>query len=172
MAWNALHTCGVSDADLFQIQQGSRSVDENYQGSEYSYMHSMSNGNAHQSALSAETERDSFIQVETQEAAADFRSGNTQPAMFVFGLAMHPVMDMTSPAHVDANGSPIPWCGLTGCAEDRAQVLQHSPNDYSGIERTRDLNAHPGIQHRENEMMRSYFEAVTGRKLNCGCKGK
>jgi len=170
MVWNALSPCGVSDADIYEIQRGSRSVDQDYQGAEYAYMHSMSNGNISQSASKAVAQRNSFVQVEVREAIADFAAGDRNQAMFVFGIAMHPVMDMTSPAHTDRNGNPIPWCGLTGCANNRGQVLEHSPNDLTGIERVQDLNANPEIQRLENQLIRGYFESVTGQKLRCDCK--
>lgn len=90
-------------------------------------------------------------------------------ALFLFGVAIHPLMDMTSPAHTDANGNPIPWCGDLGCSGNRKQVLQHSPNESIGHETVRDLNANPEVQRRENLIIRNWYESVTGQKLDCGC---
>lgn len=59
--WNALHPCGVSNADIWSIQQGSQFIDDNFQGSQWSYMHSMSDGNAKQKPLDAQKARNGFI---------------------------------------------------------------------------------------------------------------
>jgi len=173
MLWNALHGCSeISDADIYQMQRGSRYVDENFQGPEYSFMHAMSNGNANQSALAAETQTAAFITAESRAVQTEVASGYWNQAIFEFGIAMHPVMDMTSPAHTDVNGNPIPWCGMGGCGgvAGLEQVAQHSVADVTGIERVQDLNAHPEMQQRENIMIRNYFQAATGKTLNCPCQ--
>jgi hypothetical protein len=170
MIWNALHPCGVSNADIWNIQQGSQFVDDNFQGPQWSYMHSMSDGNAEQSSSEAKTARDGFISDEIQGASSVLSAGGRSQAMFLFGMGMHPVMDSSSPAHTDAQGNPIPWCGVGGCGglKGLEQVNQHSAYDVSGIERLQDLNAHPEIQQGENALIRSWFQGLTGQTLNCG----
>jgi hypothetical protein len=42
----------------------------------------------------------------------------------------------------------------------------------NGIEGVSDLNARPGAQDEENLIIRDLFQAVTGRKLDCGCSKK
>jgi hypothetical protein len=146
-------------------------ADDNLQGPEWAYIHSMSDGTLNQTAADAMTARDAFETAELADAKAVLAAGGESQGMFLFGLAMHPVMDMTSPAHTDALGNPIPWCGYLGCGgiEGLAQVLQHSPGEYMGEERIQDLNANPKIQKSENTMIRSYFQSITGQKLNCPC---
>jgi len=79
-------------------------------------------------------------------------------------MAIHPVMDVTSPAHTDQNGSPIPWCGpnLFSCS----QWWLHGDN-WGTVENLKHLNAHPEVQKKEDIMIRGLFETVTGKKLEC-----
>jgi len=162
-----LHPCGVSNADIWQIQQGSRFADQGaFQGGESAFMHAMSNGNTTQSASAAENQTAAFIASQMHDAVSVYNAGGTSQAMFIFGLAMHPVMDVTSPAHTDANGNPIPWCGMNpfSCS----QWWQHwGPQS---IEDKKHLDAHPEVQEIENFMIRNWFQALTGKPLNCnGC---
>jgi len=164
MIWNALHPCGVSDEDIRQIEQGSEYVDSlQFQGAEDAYMHAMRNGTNNQSVFDAMQQTSNFISAEMTSATSEMSAGDVSEAMFTFGMAMHPLMDVTSPAHTDANGNPIPWCGLSpwSCSN----ISQH--DDLPGsIENVKRLNAHPEIQELENALMRGWFQLLTGRKLN------
>jgi RHS repeat-associated protein len=167
--WNALHPCGVSNADIWTIQQASRDFDSSHQDPIWSPMHSMSDGEHNQSASDAKDIRDRFIANMLHVAAIQMKEGFHNQALASFGAAIHPVMDLTSPAHTDSQGNPIPWCGMTGCGglAGLEQVNQHSAFDITGIERIQDLNAHPELQELENMMIRIYYEDVTGQSLNC-----
>ena len=92
----------------------------------------------------------------------DVQAGAEGQAMFAFGMAMHPLMDVTSPAHTDPNGNPIPWCGCSpwSCSN----LWQHGPLPTS-IERVPNLNARPEIQELDNSIIRGWFQLLTGRKL-------
>jgi hypothetical protein len=127
-------------------------------------MHSMSNGNINQTALEAQSQRDQFVSNEMSDATAVYNAHGNSQAMFLFGLAMHPLMDMTSPAHTDPNGNPIPWCGLNpfSCS----QLGLHGDMPQS-IENVSHLNADPTVQEREDLILRSAFQSLTGRKLCC-----
>jgi hypothetical protein len=172
MVWNAFKDCkGVSKDDIYQMQLGSEWLDENTQGSEGSYMHSMSDGNGSEGPNLAKYERDRFVQQQMSNAQTVLNAGGRSQAMFIFGVAMHPLMDMTSPAHTDAQGNPIPWCGLTGGC---SQTHLHGGDSYKypnpmSIEDVSHLNTNPYIQQMENLIMQSWFEALTGKKLDCGC---
>ena len=166
---NALAPCGVSDHDIKQIQKGSRHADDfKFQGAEYSYMHSMTNGSSNppQSAADMMQQRDAFVAAQMANAQNESQ-GNHDQAMFDFGFAIHPLMDQTSPAHVDPQGNPIPWCGLNpfGCS----QFSKHGDLPWSK-ENLKALNARPDVQKRENIIIRSYYESLTGQKLDCHCK--
>jgi hypothetical protein len=134
----------------------------------------MSDGTVNQSAPDAIAQRDRFVQQNLDKAEGEYQAGNKTAALQDFGVAMHPVMDSTSPAHTDAEGNPIPWCGYSGCggswlhpSEKLAQVNQHSAYDVSGIERVQDLSAHPEIQDRANTLIRHAYEKMTGLLLTC-----
>jgi len=77
---------------------------------------------------------------------------------------MHPLMDMTSPAHTDPNGNPIPWCGLNPFSCSQLRLHGDSP---LSIENLNHLNADPSVQDRENLLIRNAFQSLAGKKLNC-----
>ena len=166
MIRRALGPCGVSDADISEIQQGSQSADSlMYQAPQYAFMHAMSNGVTHQSPLAAAAQTSSFIAAEMQVATNQMGAGARSQAMFTFGVAMHPLMDVTSPAHTDPDGNPIPWCGFSpfSCSN----LSQHDDMPWTSIENLDYLNAHPELQEVENSIIRNWFQALTGQKLKC-----
>ncbi len=167
--WNALHPCGVSNHDIWQIQQGSHWVDQDFQDPAHSFMHSMSNGNIAQTPDAAITQRDQYIAAQMTIATNQLRAGQSDQALFTFGAGMHPVMDMTSPAHTDANGNPIPWCGLFGgCSNSHLHGGDSdSPNWLGSIENVEHLNANPHVQEQENALIRARYRALTGRGCSC-----
>jgi RHS repeat-associated protein len=163
--WNALHPCGVSNSDIWQMQQGSDFADSfAFQGGEWSFMHSMSNGSADQSPADAQNQISQFVGEQMNNAREVYNAGGNDQSMFLFGLAMHPVMDQTSPAHTDSNGNPIPWCGLApwSCS----QLSEHGDSPWS-IEDLDHLNRDPEAQELENFLIRNWFQALTGKKLEC-----
>lgn len=165
LIWNALHPCGVSNADIWQIQQGSDFADSfAFQGAEWSFMHAMSNGSAHQTANDARRQTTQFVASQMSDANSVYNAGGNDQAMFLFGIAMHPLMDSTSPAHTDPQGNPIPWCGLSpfSCS----QLRQHGDGPFS-IEDLEHLNARPDVQQKENLEIRNAFKALTGKTLCC-----
>jgi RHS repeat-associated protein len=163
--WNALHGCaGVSEEDIWQMQQGSHWVDQNFQGPEFSYMHAMSDGDTGQTAADAQSATRQFIAQSMSDATRGLDDGFRNVAMWNFGVAMHPVMDYSSPAHTDRHGDPIPWCGLTGgCSNTRKHGGDSDPpwNPLS-IENLKHLNANPAIQDFETMAIRNWFQELTG----------
>ena len=168
--WNALHPCGVSNDDIWQIQQGSHFVDQHFQGGEYSYMHAMSNGTANQSAADAQDAAAGFTGSEMHDAQSVYDAGGISQSMFIFGVAMHPVMDQTSPAHTDyGTGNPRAWCGMFGSCSN---TLEHggdtdSPSWAGSIEDVAHLNGNPEVQELENFLIRTWYHTLTGRGCNC-----
>jgi hypothetical protein len=166
MIWNALHPCGVTNADIYQIQQGSREADAwAFQGADSAPMHAMSNGDSGQLPPDARNAAAAFTATEMQDARTLYDTpGGESAAMYVFGLAMHPVMDETSPAHTNyQNGNPIPWCGPSpfGCS----QIFEHG--DFpSSVEDLDALNHNPEAQELANVIIRYWFHVLTGRKMN------
>lgn len=127
-------------------------------------MHSMSDGNAKQTSAAAANARDQFIASEMHDAQTTLNAGGWAQAMFLFGVAMHPVMDQTSPAHTDPQGNPIPWCGLApwSCSD----VFAHGDSPWS-VEDLNHLNSQPEVQQLENFLIRSWYQILTGEKLKC-----
>jgi hypothetical protein len=143
----------------------SRVVDSDaFQAAQYSFMHAMSDGTANQSVTAAQQQTAAFIWAEMGSAANEMSAGANDQAMFTFGLAMHPVMDVTSPAHTDANGNPIPWCGMS--VGSCSHLLEHGPSPLS-IEDLKHLNASPNVQDTENFLIRTFFQSLTGKRLPC-----
>jgi RHS repeat-associated protein len=164
MIWNALHPCHVSNEDIWQIQQGSEFIDDHFQGAEYAYMHYMTNGLTHQDQGAAVSATNAFVQHQMNEAADVLAVGGMSQAMFLLGTALHPLMDMTSPAHHDASGLPRPWCGFNpfGCSN----LLEHAL-----LEDVDTLDSLPDVQEREDGIIRSWYQVLTGKYLDCGCGG-
>ena len=102
-------------------------------------------------------------------AANAAQAGGSDQALFDFGAAMHPLMDMTSPAHTDyATGEPRPWCGVFGSCSN---TFDHggdsdAPNPWS-IEDLDALNSRPDVQDAENDIIRRYYHDLTGRGCHC-----
>jgi RHS repeat-associated protein len=182
MIWNALHPCGVSNSDIWLIQQGSRSVDSGSgsQSPEGAHWHAMANGTNGESSADAISQINALEQNSLGIAGMEYRAGAkygaTDPAMEQFGVAMHPVMDSLSPSHTDSEGNPIPWCGYGGCPGNKDQVADHSGTleafghnfgDFGGFEQVGDLTSHPKIQDHANALIRAAYETMTGLKLNC-----
>jgi hypothetical protein len=139
-------------------------------------MHAMSDGTVDQAASDARGLMEGFVAQEMHDAVSLFNEGSRSGAMWLFGFATHPLMDMTSPAHTYQSdsplaGEPIPWCGLdpSSCSN----LFQHG-GDGDGhvwnpgtIEDLKHLNANPDIQGLNNLMLRMWFQVLTGRKLHC-----
>jgi RHS repeat-associated protein len=182
MILNALGPCGVGRDVISKIQEASREFDKRTQAPGLSFMHSMRNGEQinpdgtkGQSAEEALEYRNMFIAGTLGAAQHAWNGGQTNNALDLFGQAIHPVMDSTSPYHTTNDGdpyhgSPIPWCGDSGCKGNRPNVLGHiaglgsSPN-YG--ESAQYLSAHPIHQQLANDLIRSAFQIMTGMHLNC-----
>ena len=127
-------------------------------------MHYMSNGVSGQSAADAVGASNQFVQQQMADAALVLASGGNQQAMFLLGTAMHPLMDMLSPSHHAPNGLPLPWCGANpfSCSNVWDHVL---------LEDVDVLNMLPDVQQRENEIIRGWYQVLTGKPLQCNdCK--
>ena len=95
-------------ADIWAIMRGSRQFDLGLsQLPRNSFMHSMRATGQNPSAAIAK--RDGFIESNMRDAENAQSRGDHQAAMSSLSIAMHTVMDETSPAHVDASGNPLVW---------------------------------------------------------------
>ena len=120
----------ISAADVSAIQTASRDFDKRTQGDDESHMHSMAR--VGQTPQNAQRMRDDFVRATMSAARQQADAGNRAAALTLFGEAMHPVMDSSSPEHTDANGNPRVWRGLR-------DAPGHSPTDWLGNETSKDL---------------------------------
>jgi RHS repeat-associated protein len=91
------------------IERGSEYADSSrFQSPEYSYMHAMRGKG--QSAEDACKKMQDYINAHMEMYIALLASGQSEAAYFALGMALHPVMDSTSPSHSGFQK----WDGLWG----------------------------------------------------------
>jgi RHS repeat-associated protein len=88
----------LSDRALKQFKEASRYADE-FQESKYSYLHAMRAPG--QSKEEAQRLMNDFIRGKVADYKRLMAEGRTDEAYFALGMAMHPIMDSTSPPHKD-----------------------------------------------------------------------
>lgn len=178
---HALGPCGVPDFIIKQLQEDSREWDKMSQGPDQSNFHSMAMPN--QTPQQAIDGRNQIIADYMEKSQYWYSQGRDQDAYFDMAIAIHAIMDMTSPAHTDPQGNPYTWCGKRGCPGDstlgsifklrRNNARKHSPTDIpgDGIENLPYLNKHPQYYEPNDEGIRLVYEFMTGKPLNCDkCK--
>ena len=106
---------GLSSNERGYIARGSEYVDDEYSAKEFSFMHAMREGRyfgRNQSVEEAKRLMQGFI-YEHLFAYEEFKSYGSSAyrefALFNLGMALHPVMDLTSPAHEGFQ----PWFGYS-----------------------------------------------------------
>ncbi len=121
----------ATDWDIAVIQQAGRDFDKATQGLYFSNLHSMRR--AGQSPERAIENRDRWVQWMLRRAKCAETTGRHNEALRLFGQAIHPVMDATSPVHNDRNGQPGLWRSMV------RDGLGHSPNEAIGSETKGDI---------------------------------
>lgn len=159
---HALGRCGVADFVISEIQQDSRDWDEMSQAVNQSNYHSMAT--PEQTAQEAIDARNQIIADYLNRAELQYENGRTANAYWDFAVAIHVLMDMTSPAHTDGNGNPYTWYGWS---DPRSKAWRHSPNDITGIERVQDIT--PSVYSLDDDGIRTAYQFMTGKAL-CNCK--
>jgi len=107
----------ASSNDIHAIQQASRDFDSghssfgNTQSPQRSYMHGMRAPG--QVGAAATQETNNFVHAMIARAQKEERSHHHEAALRDFGIAIHPLVDQTSPAHADGSGNPAPWPGVS-----------------------------------------------------------
>ncbi|MFA4919293.1 MAG: RHS repeat-associated core domain-containing protein [Thermodesulfovibrionales bacterium] len=98
----------LSPAAISALQRGSKEADSlKYQGQAFSYMHAMSNALTNQSPEEATRLMNNYISQSVNEYKTLMSQGKTDAAYEALGMAMHPLMDATSPSHEGMQG----WAG-------------------------------------------------------------
>ena len=116
----------LEPAHIQAIKEGSEFADT-FQSPEYSYIHHMRNGRSNQSREDAMRLMNEFISNHLKEYNCNENNGNSIEAYKHLGMALHPVMDSTSPSH----GDFLPWYGfipLFGAAVHGASELSIDDN--------------------------------------------
>jgi len=140
--WNALYPCGVSKAIIWKIQNESRKLDKDWgtQLGETAYIHGMYGG--YDTPAAATAKGNDWINSNISVAKMSWDEGHFGDAMTFLAWGLHTMSDRTSPAHT-TNGQPNLWCDPLGCVGGFGKVLQHSPNEFMGIETRAALDANP-----------------------------
>ena len=108
----------ASKNDISTIKAASRAFDATTQGVEQAHMHSMTPPGF--TPAKAIAKRDRFIEAKLIEARDFEQAGDRTAALRAFGEAIHPIMDSSSPLHVDPQGNPLPARSLFGVLVGRA----------------------------------------------------
>jgi len=154
LIWNALKPCGVDNNTIHQFQQISEAFDTSWDSQLpiNAYKHSMrSKGQSPQDAIYA---RNMFIADSLASAGREYeRGGDWQTP---FAQALHTLMDMTSPMHME-NGVPLIWPDLPNAA-------QHGDWNGSG-----ENWAHmtPALEQQNIDMIRGAYQSLTKKKCAC-----
>jgi RHS repeat-associated protein len=123
----------IPESDREALKRASRGFDQRTQDPSLSYMHGMSAPGQGPDAAKAATA--AFVENMLHHARADAIAGNRPAALNELGIAMHPLMDMTSPSHTDPNGDPRVWQGKVAASAGHAvELFQHPTADVYRIE--------------------------------------
>jgi RHS repeat-associated protein len=115
------------------IREGSKYADT-FQESEYSYIHHMRDGKTGQSKADAEALMNKYIDHHIQKYKCDMTQGKYNEAYKHLGMALHPIMDSTSPTH----GDFLPWQGVIPLLLSGIHAAGEATIDDSQIELTID----------------------------------
>jgi uncharacterized protein RhaS with RHS repeats len=120
------------------------------------FKHSMRDKN--ESAAHAIQARDKWIKDKIDEAMKHAKKGDCEKALKALGEALHTVNDSESPVHVDESGNPKVY--------DTAK--DHSPTDWIGKERTKDITK--AIYDSQDKRVMDAFNQVFDTE--CPCRKK
>jgi len=148
----------ASDCRIQALQQSSREFDKATQATRYAPLHSMARPG--QSSPDAILARDAFINHTLQRARRSALLGSEANALELLGQALHPIMDSSSPMHVDSGGLPRTW----GCFTCVSNILRHSPSDHWGGETIRHVT--PEILRSQSPMIQAAYRFVFGGGLS------
>jgi hypothetical protein len=109
----------LSPAAIAALMRGSRFADSRqFQDTAHSYMHAMRAPG--QTVEEAERLMNNFIRQQVADYKRLMAEGKTEEAYFALGMAMHPLMDATSPAHEGMQE----WSGYLGYSKFK-KALEH-----------------------------------------------
>ena len=80
-------------------------------------------------------------------------------AIKLLGIAVHPIMDWSSPMHTDPRGNPIEWRGITS-GWGHSPGAPYDPWNGLGNENLADIP--PGLFERTDRQLNDAFDYVFG----------
>lgn len=141
----------LTDGDIFTVHKSSRDFDKATQSAGEAYKHSMARKG--QTPADAARQRDQFIAETVAKAKEAWSKCDKDKALRLLGEAAHPLMDSSSPHHVDEQGNPRVWRGLI-------DAWGHSPPEFIGSETAKDLTRE--IIHNQQRQLNGLFDQVFG----------
>jgi len=133
----------VSPSAMAALMRGSAYADT-FQEPRYSYMHAMRASG--QSVEEAERLMKNFINYHVKEYKTLMSQGKTKEAYEASGMAMHPIMDATSPSHEGMQE----WEGVSHAP------IEASKHGWS--EREGEFNSNPDYSRRSVELLRKFYD--------------
>ncbi|MCL4476728.1 MAG: hypothetical protein M1508_10960 [Nitrospirae bacterium] len=134
----------LPDKALRMFREASRYVDQ-FQSPEYSFMHGMRS--LGQSVEEATKLMNDFIRKKVADYKRLMAEGKQDDAYFALGMAMHPLMDSTSPAHEGMQE----WSGL-GSPSKLLEAREHALRESKDV-----FNSNPAYMRRSVEWLRRFY---------------
>lgn len=132
----------LSDKALRMFREASRYADE-FQSPKYSYLHAVKAPG--QSVEEATMLMNDFIKGRVADYKRLMAEGKSDEAYFALGMAMHPIMDSTSPSHEGMQEWKNPWT-------HPAEALEHTE-----AERVKVFNATPEYMKSTVDLLRRFY---------------
>jgi hypothetical protein len=104
-----------------------------------------------QTASGAILARDNFVNSTLTEAREVATSGDRDGALRLLSMALHPLMDASSPHHTDPNGNPKEW-------DPPWTLFGHSPTEFIGNETAANLT--PQILEQQRRVLNDAYNRV------------
>jgi RHS repeat-associated protein len=135
----------LSESARTALMRGSANADSReYQDTGHSYMHAMTAPG--QSSQDAEKIMNNFIKQKVGEYKTLMSQGNSDKAYEALGMAMHPLMDATSPSHegMQTWNSPL---------THPIEALEHRRGETSDV-----FNSNPDYLGKSTDVLRKFYE--------------
>ncbi len=148
-------TYKLSTSAVAALQRGSRLADSlQYQDTEHSYMHAMRDASItpNQTAAQAEILMNNYIRGKVNDYKTLMKKGDTKAAYEALGMAMHPLMDATSPAHEGFQGWGSPYA-------HPIDAYKHANNESEGV-----FNANPNYSTRAVDSIRKVYDEANKQR--------
>ena len=144
---------GQADPIKDIIKEGSAYSDKmKFQGADYAFMHAMSSEKMDASA--SKLKMCAYIK-EKMEEANDAKNKGSGNYWFLLGMALHPVMDSTSPAHEGYQS----WGGIFKDGNKHGEM----PGTLEGIDTARE-------KYHTDRTTQRMRDVLNGDLSSCGCK--